>query len=199
MTYLPPPIRVPGPAAPRRRCSDCGAPVSPDASFCSGCGAAFGGLATRPTEVRVNTGIGAGFRFGIGFFLAAVVFSIVASILSILLAGAFITALTSGIQGAVSTGSSRFEGSGNARSAPFHLAGNVDLTWTAEPTPTGPCRHLAALTRSDRPIASETIVDQAVSASSSATHRAIGLPEADYVIDVVSTCGWTFRVTPIRS
>lgn len=199
MTSEPPPIRVAGPAPPRMRCPECGARRAVDANFCPECGIAFAAVTDRPAKVRVDAGVGAGFRFGIGFFLAAAVFSVIASIVSILLAGAFVGAITASISGLGSTGSSSFAGSGEAKSAPVHLKGDVQVAWTATAPGSGTCGHRAALSRADRPIASEIVVDQTVTTPQSGTYNAVGLPEADYVLDIRSSCGWTFRLTPSGS
>ena len=197
MTTEPPPIRVPaGPAAPPARCSDCGARLPLDARFCPSCGAAYGLAAAKQSEVRLNTTVGAGFRFGMGFFLAAAVFSIIASVVSLLLLGAFVSAITGSIAGLGSTGSSSFDGSGNAKSTPFHLNGDVEVAWTATAPGSAACRHRGALTRADRPIASEIVVDLTVTTQQAGNYTAVGLPEAEYILDIGSTCGWTFRLTP---
>lgn len=196
MTSVPPPIRVPGPAGPAPRCIECGAVKPANARFCPECGAAYSLSATRPTKVRADTGVGAGFRFGIGFFLAAAVFSVVASLVSLLLIGAFVSAISTSIAGLGSTGSSRFDGSGNAMSTPFQLKGDVDVAWTATAPGSAACRHRGALTRADRPIASEIVVDLTITTQQSGTYAAVGLPEAGYILDIDSTCGWTFRLTP---
>ena len=149
-------------------------------------------------KVRADTGVGAGFRFGIGFFLAAALFSVIASLVSLLLVGAFVNAITTSVAGLGSTGSSSFDGSGNAKSMPFHLKGDVEVAWTATAPGSAACRHRGALTRADRPIASEIVVDLAITTEQSGTYTAVGLPEADYILDIGSTCGWTFRLTPKR-
>jgi hypothetical protein len=196
MTPEPPPIRVAGPAPAPQRCAECSARRPADARFCPDCGTAYGPVAARPTRVRADTGVGAGFRFGIGFFLAAAVFSVVASIVSLLLVGAFAAAITESISGLGSSGSSTFAGAGDAKSAPFHLKGDVKVAWTATATGSGSCGHRADLTRADRPIASEIVVNQSISTPQSGAYKAVGLPEADYVLNVGSTCSWTFRLTP---
>ncbi len=196
MAPVPPPIRVPGPAGPAPRCTECGALRAIDARFCPECGTAYSPAAARPTKVRADMGVGAGFRFGIGFFLAAALFSVIASLVSLLLLGAFVSAITTSIAGLGSTGSSSFDGSGNAESTPFRLKGDVKVAWTATAPGSAACRHRGALTRADRPIASEIVVDLAITTQQSGTYTAVGLPEADYVLDIGSTCGWTFRLTP---
>ena len=196
MTPVPPPIRVPGPAGPPPRCVECGATKLTGARFCPECGSAYSPAAARPTKVRADTGIGTGFRFGVGFFLAAALFSIVASLVYLVLIGAFISAMTASIAGIGSTGSSNFDGSGNAKSTPFHLKGDVEIAWTATAPGSGSCRHRGALTRADRPIASEIVVDLTITTQQSGTYTAVGLPEADYLLDIGSTCDWIFRLTP---
>lgn len=167
-----------------------------DARFCQSCGAAHGLAATKPTEVRLNTTVGTGFRFGIGFFLAAAVFVIVWALVSLLVFGAFIGAVASGISGLTSTGAQRFEGAGDETSSAFPLSGTIEVAWQANPTGTDSCRHRAILSRADRPIASEVLVDQTLTGAQSGTYTAVGLPATDYALDVASTCTWSFRFSP---
>jgi hypothetical protein len=152
-------------------------------------------VATRPAEIRVNTTIGAGFRFGIGFFIAAALFAIAWTLISLVLFGAFLGALTSGLSGLTSTGAQRFEGTGDQTSTPFRLSGSTEVSWQASPTGPDGCRHRATLAKADRPISSEVVVDTTVTAAQSGTYTAIGLPPADYVLGVASTCKWSFRLT----
>jgi hypothetical protein len=198
LTTEPPPIRVAGPAAPPARCTDCGARLPVDARFCPACGAARGWSVAKPTDVRLHTTVGAGFRFGIGFFLAAAAFAIVWGLISLVVFGAFVGALASGISGLGSTGSQRFEGTGNEKSSPFALTGSVDVEWKAAPVGSASCRHRSVLSRADRPIASEVIVDQAITSEQTGIYTAVGLPAADYVLDVESDCTWSFRFSPKR-
>ena len=193
MTSQPPPIRVGGPAPPARRCPDCGTTLPPEARFCPTCGTAFGAVAPRPAELRVNTTVGAGFRFGIGFFIAAAVFAIAWTLVSLILFGALLGALTSGLSGLTSTGAQRFEGTGDQTSTPFRLSGSTEVTWQASPTGAEACRHRAALSKADRPTSSEVVVDATLTAAESGTYTAVGLPAADYVLGVASTCRWSFR------
>jgi hypothetical protein len=195
MTAEPPPIRVGGPAPPARRCSDCGTRLPPDARFCPSCGTSFGMVATRPAELRVTTTVGAGFRFGIGFFIAAAVFATAWTLVSLVLFGAFLGALTSGLSGLTSTGAQRFDGTGDQTSTPFRLSGSTEVSWQATPTGAEGCRHRAALSKADRPISSEVVVDATLTAAESGTYTAVGLPAADYVLGVASTCKWSFRLS----
>ena len=195
MSVEPPPIRVSGPAPPARRCAECGARLPAEARFCPSCGTPFEMVAARPAELRVNTTVGAGFRFGIGFFIAAAVFAIAWTLLSLLLFGAFFGALASGISGLTSTGAQRFDGTGDQTSAPFRLSGSTNVSWQASPTGAEGCRHRAALSRADRPISSEVVVDKTVTAADSGTYTAVGIPAGDYVLGVASTCNWSFRLS----
>ena len=195
MTVEPPPIRVAGPAAPPRRCPDCGTRLPAEAQFCPSCGAAFQVVAARPGGRRPNATVGDGFRFGIGFFLAAAIFAVAWTIVSVLLFGAFLGALASGLSSLNSTGAQRFDGTGDQTSAPFHLSGTTDVTWQASPPAAEGCRHRAVLSRADRPIASEVVIDTTVTGAQSGTYQAVGLPAADYVLGVASTCNWSFRLS----
>ena len=192
MTPEPPPIRVAGPAAPPRRCPDCGTRLPAEAQFCPSCGAAFQVVAARRGGTRPNATVGDGFRFGIGFFLAAAIFVVIWTVVSVLLFGAFLGALTSAL---TSTGAQRFDGSGDQTSAPFHLSGSTEVSWQASPTGAEGCRHRAVLSRADRPIASEVVVEAAITAAQSGKYTAIGLPAADYILGVASTCTWSFRLS----
>lgn len=193
MTSEPPPIRVAGPAPPPRTCVECGARLPTDARFCPSCGAGYAMTVLKPAEVRMNTTIGAGFRFGIGFFLAAVVFAIAWAVLSLMIFGAFISAIASGLSGMGSTGAQRFDGTGDQISSPFHLSGSTEVAWQASPVGTESCRLQAILSRADRPIAAEIVVDQTLTSARSGTYTAVGLPAADYVLSVTSPCTWSFR------
>lgn len=196
MSSEPPPIRVAGPAPPPMRCPECGARRVVDAKFCPECGTAFSSVADRPTTVRVDSGIGAGFRFGIGFFLAAAIFALISWFISLLLVGAFVGALASGISGLNTIGAQRFDGTGNSTSSPFRLSGTIEVAWRANPTSSEPCWHAAIFTRPDRPGWSEILVNEpALSAAKSGTYAAVGLPAADYVLDVSTTCSWSFRLS----
>jgi hypothetical protein len=195
MTSQPPPIRVGGPAPPARKCSDCGTTLPPEARFCPSCGASFAVVAPRSAELRVNTTVGAGFRFGLGFFIAAAVFAIAWTLVSLVLFGAFLGALASGLSGLTSTGAQRFEGTGDQISTPFRLSGTTEVTWQASPASAEGCRHRAALSKADRPISSEVVVDATLTAAETGTYTAVGLPAADYVLGVASTCKWSFRLS----
>lgn len=195
MTTEPAPIRVSGPAPPVRRCAECGTRLPPDAKFCPSCGTSFGMMATRPAEVQLTTTVGAGLRFGIGFFLAAALFAVAWALVSLVLFGAILGALASGLSGLTSTGAQRFEGTGDQTSTPFRLSGSTEVSWQARPTGAEGCRHRAALSKADRPISSEVIVDATLTADESGTYTAVGLPPADYVLGVASTCSWSFRLS----
>lgn len=190
----PPPIRTPGPAAPPPRCGDCGERIPAAARFCPSCGAANGDQA-RPEANRVTIGVGSGFRFGVGFFLAAGLFGVISFIVSLFLAGTLVGALIAGLAGLTTTGASTFQGSGEALSEPFRLSGDVEIAWTATDADGGGCRIKAVAYRADRTIAREVFLDRAVATEERGTYTLRGLIDADYVIDVDSDCAWTFRVT----
>jgi len=194
MTLEPPPIRVPGPAAPPLRCGDCGERIPSDARFCPSCGAAYGIAAARHDGTRVSVGVGSGFRFGLGFFVAAALFGVISFLVSILVAGTLVGALVAGFTGVASTGASTFQGAGDARSQPLRLSGDVEIAWTASDPDGGGCQIDAVAVRAGREIAREALLDLAVATQEAGTYVLRGLIEADYVIQVDSDCAWTFRV-----
>lgn len=169
--------------------------MPPDARFCATCGAAASAASARADESRVAIGVGSGFRFGVGFFLAAALFGVISFIVSILVAGTLVGALFAGITGLTSTGASTFQGSGDALSEPFRLSGDIEIAWTAVDPDGGGCQIRAVAYRADRTIAREALLDLAVTAPESGTYVLRGLIDADYIIEVDSDCAWTFRVT----
>lgn len=195
MALGPPPTRVSGPAPAPLRCRECGERRTAEARFCANCGASSTYPPAQVSEMRVSIGVGSGFRFGAGFFLAAAVFGVVSFLASLLVAGTLVGALFAGIGGLTSTGASTFEGSGNAISQPQRLSGDVEIAWTASDQDGGGCQIRAAVARADRPIAREAILDLAIATQDRGTYALRGLSDADYTIDVASDCGWTFRVT----
>lgn len=180
--------RVAGPAASSARCGECSERMPDGAKFCPSCGAAYGLSEARSTAMVVRLGVGSGFRFGLGFFLATALFGAISFLVSVLLVGGLIAALIAGVSGASTSGSSTFQGVGTAKSEPIQLAGNVDLTWTAAPPPDQGCWHRAAVTSADTTTNTEVVVDQQVDKSISGTYVLRGLPAATYIIDVGSTC-----------
>lgn len=195
MALEPPPIRVHGPAAPLLRCGDCGERIPADARYCASCGAAYGLVAARHDETRVSIGVASGFRFGLGFFVAAALFGVISFLMSILVAGTLVGALVAGFTGLASTGASTFQGVGDARSQPLRLSGDIEIAWTASDPDGGGCQINAVAVRADREIAREAFLDLAVTTQESGTYALRGLVDADYVIQVDSDCAWTFRAT----
>lgn len=191
--------RVAGPAAPIPRCSDCGAPMPTNANFCPSCGAAYGFQATKSREITVSVGFGSGLKFGVGFALGAALVGLVGWLIGILIVasviGSFLSGLMSGSANLM-TDPHRFEGTGQATSEPLRLAGTIDVEWTANTPSSQGCWHRAAVTREDRAINSEIVVDQQITQATSGTYVLRGLPDARYLIDVGSTCTWSFRLQP---
>lgn len=179
------------------KCGDCGGPMSADDRFCPSCGTAYGeaptGRSASRAEIRVSIGIATGFRFGVGLALGALVVWAVATLIALILAGAAVRTVVSGFE---ATGASTFSGTGPAVSQPVQLRGIVDVIWTAAPTSAGPCRHQAAIYADGRPNTREVLVDRDVSSESTGTHVLYGLVSSEYVVDVKSTCSWTFRFKP---
>jgi hypothetical protein len=69
-------------------CSNCGHPVSPGDRYCSGCGAAFGGVLPRAQHVASLPGfeyhLVQGLGWGCGFMLAGGVVALIVSLLAAL-------------------------------------------------------------------------------------------------------------------
>jgi len=143
--------------------------------------------------VRLSIGFASGFKFGVGLALGGLVVGTVVTLVTIVLTGAVISSFLSGLG---SSGASTFNGTGTAMSQPVQLHGDVDVTWTAAPASSGECRHWAAVYVPDRPIDREVLVETQVSSASSGTHVIYGLAPSQYVLDVKSTCAWTFKLTP---
>lgn len=194
--------RVAGPAPPLPRCADCGERLPTDAKFCPACGVAIG-VAIAPLathrSTRVSLGFISGVKFGAGFVIGAGLVGLAASLLGLVLAASLIGAMLSGLtKGSADliTDPHRFDGTGAATSVPIRLSGTVDVEWSANTTSTEGCWHRAAVTREDRAINSETVVDQQITQATSGTYVLRGLPDARYLIDVGSTCSWSFRLKP---
>jgi hypothetical protein len=192
--------RVAGPAAPLPRCSDCGARMPTDAKFCPSCGAAFGFASERPRDIKVSVGFGSGLKFGFGFPIGAAVVGFIAWLIGVVVFTSMLAAFLSGLGGTAATVMAdphRFAGSGQATSEPIRLAGTVDVEWTADIATSGQaCWHRAAVNREDRAINSEIVVDQQVTQGTSGTYTLRGLPDARYLIEVETTCSWSFRLLP---
>ena len=80
-------------------CPQCRTVRQPNGQFCHGCGYSY--ATGRPSEVMSSaiappTGglsVGDGFRFGLGFFIAAVIFGLLFTIFSSVVFGALVGAL----------------------------------------------------------------------------------------------------------
>ncbi len=195
MTGAVPPIRTAGPAPPQLRCHACQEPLALGARYCAACGASTAPTAPPSNDVSMRLGVGSGFRFGVGFFIAAALFGVISFLVSLLLAGSLVGLLLGGVATMTSTGASAFEGSGSARSEPFRLAGDVDVEWRAT-APATPCHHRALVIRDERALAREAIVDQDIETTESGTYVLRGLVDAGYIIEVDSDCAWSFRLRP---
>ena len=196
MTSPVPPIRTPaGPAAPPSRCRECGEVLPADARFCAACGASQSPSAVKPGEVPVRLGVASGFRFGVGFLLAAALFGVVSFLVSLVVAGSLFALLLGGVTSLGSTGASTFEGSGTTRSEPFRLSGDVEVTWQATTISPAGCHLRAHVALDATTPARELVADLDVATAESGTYLLRGLREADYLIDVDSDCHWSFRLS----
>ncbi len=204
------PSRVKGPSPITTRitlCTSCSAELPFKAEHCPSCGAArpdlnrvpgsAGPAAPPPATVgapsALAVGTSAGFRFGIGFALGALVI--------VALAWLAINA-AQGKGGDISfdlvIGSptvTTFSGSDSATSTLFRLRGDVDVDWTARPGSPDGCRMRAVLRVASTPSEYQVLVDGETLTETSRTQSLQALIANDYVIDVASTCEWSFRFT----
>jgi hypothetical protein len=148
-----------------------------------------------PAEVAMRLGVASGFRFGVGFLLAAALFGAISFLISLVVAGSLFALLLGGVTSLGATGASTFEGSGTARSEPFRLSGEVEVTWQATTTSSSPCHLRALVVLQAATPARELIADADVATTDSGRYLLRGLREADYVIDVDSDCQWSFRLS----
>lgn len=188
--------RVAGPSPLTTRhtlCASCSAEMPFGAKFCPSCGASRSGsiaVSEEQSNLRVSISIASGFKFGVGFALGGLVVGVVAWLLSL-----FILNATSGLLSG-STGASIFNGTGAARSQAVQLEGDVDVSWTADAPSAEDCRHRAAIHFDGRPNDREVVVDQQVSKAASGVYVLYGLAASQYILDVESTCQWSFRFKP---
>ena len=177
-------------------CASCHAELPFKATRCPSCGAPRDEpkdpLATTVPAASVASAVGtaAGFRFGIGFALGAL------AIAALVWLG--VSALQGG-NGSIAFGSptaSVFNGSGSTTSEPVRLVGVVDVEWSARPSSTAACRIRAVLRIAARPSDHEVLAEQVSITEATGTHVLYGLVDNDYVIEVDSTCDWTFRLKP---
>lgn len=188
--------RVAGPSPLTTRltlCASCSAELPFEARFCPSCGASRSGSIAEPqgsSDLRMSIGVASGFKFGVGFALGGLAVGAVAWLLSL-----FILNVASGLLSG-STGASTFSGTGTARSQAVQLEGDVDVSWTANAVSAEECRHRAAIYFEGRPNDREVVVDQQVSKAASEVHVLYGLAASQYILDVESTCEWSFRFKP---
>jgi hypothetical protein len=180
------------------RCPTCGAPrtelrrtLVPIVSALQAA-AAVDAPPTVPAPPAVGTS--AGFRFGIGFALGALVIAALAWLAINAAQGA-----GGDIAFDISIGSPTvvtFSGSGSATSGPFRLRGDVDVDWTARPGSPAGCRMRAVLRVASTPSEYQVLVDGETLTETSRTQGLQALIDNDYVIDVASDCAWSFRFKP---
>jgi len=176
------------------KCPSCGAPRTelnrPPAPIVSALQAAAAVDAPPTAPASPAVGTSAGFRFGVGFALGALVIAALAWL-------AF-NALQ-GTGGGISLGSpivSTFSGSGSATSEVVHLSGEIDVDWTTRPIGPAACRIRAVLQVALKPTELQVLVDGEIITEATGTQATGRLIDNDYLIDVDSTCGWTFRLKP---
>ena len=190
--------RVAGPSPVSTRlnlCASCAATLPPRAKQCPSCGApivddavaSVASVAPAPTPAPLN--VAAGFKFGIGFAVGAVLIVALAWL-------GVSTFLGSGGLPAFGSPAATFSGTGSATSESVHLAGDVEVSWMMRPTLAAGCAHRAVIRVASRPGDEEVIVDKQVLSETSGTHVLYGLIESDYVFAVDSTCEWSFRLKP---
>lgn len=188
--------RVAGPSPVTTRltlCASCAATLPPKAKRCPTCGASRPGEpepAVVSPALTFGLGVTTGFKFGAGLAIGAVVVAALAWLGTTWLLGPAQN-LTLG-----SPEASMFSGTGSATSEVVHLTGTVDVAWTAGPGSASECRHRALIHGASRPNDAEVIVDRDVLSDTSGAHVLYGLVDTDYVIDVDSSCQWTFRFKP---
>ena len=135
-------------------------------------------------------GTTSGFRFGLGFALGALVILAAAWLALLVLrnpGGEVSLDLNLGSQP-----SAVFSGSGSATSEPFHLGGNVDVDWTARPIESTGCRMRAVLRVDTRGSEYQVLVDGETAMEVNRTQSLDKLVSNNYVIEVDSTCDWSF-------
>ena len=188
--------RVAGPSPVTTRlnlCASCAATLPPKAQKCPACGASRVDDAVEsvaPAPAPAQLGVGTGFRFGMGFAVGAVLIAALAWL------GINTFLGSGGLPGFGSPVASTFSGTGSAKSESVHLAGDVNVLWMSRPSSAAACGHRALIRVASRPDDHEVIVDQRVLSETSGTHVLYGLVEADYLIEVDSTCEWSFRLRP---
>jgi hypothetical protein len=176
------------------KCPSCGAPRTerkrPPAPIVSALQAAAA-IGEPPSAQAARTvGTSAGFRFGIGFALGALVIVAIAWLAINAAQGELgdISDLNIGLPAVVT-----FSGSGSATSEPFRLRGDVDVDWTARPRASTGCRMRAVLHVASTPTEYQALIDGETLTETSRTQALKALIDNDYVIDVDSTCDWSFR------
>ena len=89
-------------------------------------------------------------------------------------------------------------GSGISKSKPFALAGDYEVTWTAQADSSGGCYHGASLQRADGEFTFETLVNELISDAKphSGTTNLYNLDATQYYVDASSGCSWSFTFTP---
>lgn len=191
-------------------CAICQAELPFKAQKCPSCGAARTELKRPPVAIvsplqaaaaiddQSNgrsapvVGTATGIRFGIGFALGALVI--------VGLAWLAINA-AQGAGGVIAfdlkIGSptvATFNGSGPATSEPFRLGGDVDVEWTVSPNDPNGCRIRAILRVASNPSEYQVLVDGNTATQTSGTQAIDHMIDNQYLIDVDSTCSWSFRV-----
>ena len=148
-------------------------------------------IAEPPKTPGSPVGATSGFRFGLGFALGALVIAAAAWLVIIVLrspGGEVSLDLNLG-----SPPSAVFSGSGSAMSEPFHLGGDVDVDWTARPIDLATCRMRAVLRVDTRRSEYQVLIDGETATEVTRTQSLAKLISNNYVIEVDSTCDWSFR------
>lgn len=88
------------------------------------------------------------------------------------------------------------EGPGIGFSDRFRLAGDYNLTWTAETDAPEPCFHGAFLKVESGPEVGVVLASEMVTRDGSGSRDIDDLPDQRYFLEVPSSCVWSFTFTP---
>ncbi len=177
------------------KCPSCGAPRTerkrPPAPIVSALQAAAAIGEPPSAQAAPTVGTSAGFRFGIGFALGALVIVAIAWLAINAAQGPVGDIVFDLVPGSPTVAT--FSGSGSAMSEPFRLRGDVDVDWTARPGSSAGCRMRAVLHVASTPTEYQVLIDGETLTDTSRTQVLKALIDNDYVIDVASDCDWSFR------
>jgi hypothetical protein len=96
----------------------------------------------------------------------------------------------------IPSGASTFSGTGSEVSVPLDLGGDINVAWEARPASSPECDHYAEIHLADRSATRDIVVTEHITVPSAGSRLVAALPRDRYVIDVRSTCDWSFRLDP---